>query len=95
VTYPNDGNANDWKKLFKLCASQRLFLPELLRDVDSILYLDTDVLFLSPVEELWHLFTRYNHCVDSCGSYLLYVCFPENKISRKYDQVCYLRIIVI
>ncbi|KAF3855810.1 hypothetical protein F7725_016533, partial [Dissostichus mawsoni] len=38
------GNADEWKKLFKPCAAQRLFLPVILKDVDSLLYVDTDVL---------------------------------------------------
>lgn len=27
ITYPHGQNAQEWKKLFKPCASQRLFLP--------------------------------------------------------------------
>ncbi|CAG0887590.1 unnamed protein product [Cyprideis torosa] len=50
----------DWKNLFKRCASQRLFLPEVLEDVDAVLYVDTDVLFLSPIEEIWEYFQRFN-----------------------------------
>ena len=29
-------------------------------DVDSLLYVDTDVLFTSPVEELWSHFDKFN-----------------------------------
>lgn len=32
----------------------------ILRDVDSLLYVDTDVLFLRPVELLWDLFMQFN-----------------------------------
>lgn len=59
LTYPTD-NADEWQKLFKPCASQRLFLPSVLKDVDSILYVDTDVLFLTPVEDVWSYFTSMN-----------------------------------
>ncbi|KAL4224786.1 Glucoside xylosyltransferase 2 [Mactra antiquata] len=52
--------AEDWKKLFKPCACQRLFLPSILTDIDSILYVDTDVLFLSPVDDIWKLFELFN-----------------------------------
>jgi len=31
----------------------RLLLPELLRDVDHVIYSDTDVLWLAPIENLW------------------------------------------
>ncbi|KAK6319834.1 hypothetical protein J4Q44_G00089410 [Coregonus suidteri] len=53
-------NAKEWKKLFKPCASQRLFLPLILKDVDSLLYVDTDILFLQPVEEIWSLLSLFN-----------------------------------
>ncbi|KAI2530440.1 glucoside xylosyltransferase 2, partial [Homo sapiens] len=49
------GNPQEWKKLFKPCAAQRLFLPVILKDVDSLLYVDTDVLFLRPVDDIWKL----------------------------------------
>ncbi|CAL8291137.1 unnamed protein product [Boreogadus saida] len=59
ITFPRD-NAAEWKKLFKPCASQRLFLPLILKDVDSVLYVDTDILFLNPVDELWALLSRFD-----------------------------------
>ncbi|XP_068172227.1 glucoside xylosyltransferase 2 [Antennarius striatus] len=54
------GNADEWKKLFKPCAAQRLFLPVILKDVDSLLYVDTDVLFLRPVDDIWRLLKSFN-----------------------------------
>ncbi|CAJ1051265.1 glucoside xylosyltransferase 2 [Xyrichtys novacula] len=54
------GNADEWKKLFKPCAAQRLFLPVILKDVDSLLYVDTDVLFLRPMDDIWSLFKSFN-----------------------------------
>ncbi|XP_062317456.1 glucoside xylosyltransferase 1-like isoform X1 [Osmerus eperlanus] len=59
ITFPRE-NANEWKKLFKPCASQRLFLPLILKDVDSLLYVDTDILFLQPVEEIWSFLSLFN-----------------------------------
>lgn len=59
IEFPKD-KAAEWKKLFKLCASQRLFIPMLLQDVDALLYIDTDVLFLRPVEEIWSFFYHFN-----------------------------------
>uniref|UniRef100_A0A3Q4AFY2 Glucoside xylosyltransferase 1 n=1 Tax=Mola mola TaxID=94237 RepID=A0A3Q4AFY2_MOLML len=50
ISFPSE-NAAEWKKLFKPCASQRLFLPLILKDVDSIVYVDSDILFLQPHEE--------------------------------------------
>nr|XP_057944523.1 glucoside xylosyltransferase 2-like [Doryrhamphus excisus] len=54
------GNADEWKKLFKPCAAQRLFLPGILKDVDSLLYVDTDVLFLRPMDDIWALLKSFN-----------------------------------
>lgn len=53
-------NANEWKNLFKPCAAQRLFLPTLLSDIDSVLYLDTDTLFLSSISDIWDHFKNFN-----------------------------------
>ncbi|XP_058623788.1 glucoside xylosyltransferase 1 isoform X2 [Onychostoma macrolepis] len=55
INFPSD-NAREWKRLFKPCASQRLFLPQ----VDSVLYVDTDVLFLRPAEDVWSFLSRFN-----------------------------------
>lgn len=59
ITFPKE-NAKEWKKLFKPCASQRLFLPLILQNVDSLLYVDTDILFLQPVEDIWALLSYFN-----------------------------------
>uniref|UniRef100_A0A3B5LS70 UDP-D-xylose:beta-D-glucoside alpha-1,3-D-xylosyltransferase n=1 Tax=Xiphophorus couchianus TaxID=32473 RepID=A0A3B5LS70_9TELE len=54
------GDAEEWKKLFKPCAAQRLFLPIILKDVDSLLYVDTDVLFLRPMDDIWMFLKSFN-----------------------------------
>uniref|UniRef100_A0A8C5PN08 Glucoside xylosyltransferase 1 n=1 Tax=Leptobrachium leishanense TaxID=445787 RepID=A0A8C5PN08_9ANUR len=59
ITFPSE-NAAEWKKLFKPCASQRLFLPLILREVDSLLYVDTDILFLRPVDDIWSFLDAFN-----------------------------------
>ncbi|KAJ8416350.1 hypothetical protein AAFF_G00356380 [Aldrovandia affinis] len=59
ITFPPE-NAREWKKLFKPCASQRLFLPIILKEVDSLLYVDTDILFLRPVEDVWAFLEQFN-----------------------------------
>ncbi|XP_068155871.1 glucoside xylosyltransferase 2 [Drosophila tropicalis] len=59
LKFPNQ-NEVEWKNLFKPCAAQRLFLPSLLTNVDSLLYVDTDVLFLSPISDLWTFFKKFN-----------------------------------
>uniref|UniRef100_A0A1B6HKJ2 UDP-D-xylose:beta-D-glucoside alpha-1,3-D-xylosyltransferase n=1 Tax=Homalodisca liturata TaxID=320908 RepID=A0A1B6HKJ2_9HEMI len=59
VAFPENGK-EEWRKLFKPCAAQRLFLPGLLKELDSVLYVDTDTLFLGPLEEVWLHFSRMN-----------------------------------
>ncbi|XP_023241805.1 glucoside xylosyltransferase 1-like [Centruroides sculpturatus] len=59
ITFP-EGTENEWKKLFKLCACQRLFLPTILQHIDALLYIDTDVIFLRPVEDIWAYFSKMN-----------------------------------
>ncbi|XP_050303873.1 glucoside xylosyltransferase 2-like [Anthonomus grandis grandis] len=59
LKFPKKDGA-EWKKLFKPCAAQRLFLPDILPDVDSLLYVDTDTVFLTPVETIWAHFDRFN-----------------------------------
>ncbi|XP_034434959.1 glucoside xylosyltransferase 1 isoform X2 [Hippoglossus hippoglossus] len=59
ISFPRD-NAAEWKKLFKPCASQRLFLPLILKDIDSVVYVDSDILFLQPVDRLWAFLPRFN-----------------------------------
>lgn len=49
-----------WSKLFKPCASQRLFLPSLLPTYDKVAYVDSDTLFLSPPHSLWKRFSLFN-----------------------------------
>lgn len=55
IKFPND----EWRSLFKPCASQRLFLPSLLTD-SRILYVDSDTIFLSPPNEIFNIFNQFN-----------------------------------
>lgn len=36
------------------------FLQAILKDVDSLLYVDTDVLFLRPMDDIWSFFKSFN-----------------------------------
>ncbi|GFR90840.1 glucoside xylosyltransferase 1-like [Elysia marginata] len=60
VTFPDSSTTNAWKKLFKPCASQRLFLPNLLRSVQRLIYVDTDTVFLESLAHLWSMFDDFN-----------------------------------
>lgn len=59
LSFPAKNN-REWKTLFKPCAAQRLFLPDLLTDIDSVLYVDTDTIFLAPLSITWNLFKQFN-----------------------------------
>jgi UDP-xylose:glucoside alpha-1,3-xylosyltransferase len=59
VQYPK-GNEQTWIKLFKPCASERLFLPTLLPSTGSLIYVDCDVIFVSPPELLYRHFATFN-----------------------------------
>ena len=37
-----------------------LLFQTLLSDVDALLYVDTDILFLSPVDKIWSFFSVFN-----------------------------------
>lgn len=37
---------------YEYCATERLYLPHLLPDEDALVYVDTDIIFLKPPEEL-------------------------------------------
>ena len=48
-------------RLYENCATQRLFLPWLLPDVSAAVYMDTDVFFMRPPEELLDTFHHFNN----------------------------------
>ncbi|XP_064634275.1 glucoside xylosyltransferase 2-like isoform X2 [Lineus longissimus] len=60
ITYPSYVNYDEWKRIFKMCATQRIFLPDILPNIDSVIYIDTDVLFMRPIDDLWDHFTKFN-----------------------------------
>lgn len=55
IKFPNE----EWRSLFKPCASQRLFLPSLLA-ANRVLYVDSDTVFLSPPDEIFQTFRQFN-----------------------------------
>ncbi|XP_071098181.1 glucoside xylosyltransferase 1-like isoform X2 [Haliotis cracherodii] len=60
ITLPRGKDAETWSKLYGPCAAQRLFIPYILQRVNKLIYVDTDVIFLSPMEKLWGQFSRFN-----------------------------------
>ena len=45
--------SNQIKSAFAPCATQRLFFPQILPEYNSLLYVDTDIIFLQDPFEVW------------------------------------------
>ncbi|CAL4058546.1 unnamed protein product, partial [Meganyctiphanes norvegica] len=58
VWYPEDRQA--MRSMFRVCATQRLFLPDMFPDLDAAIYIDTDLVFMRPPEDLWAEFNKFN-----------------------------------
>jgi len=37
-----------------------LLYQEILKDVDSVLYIDTDTIFMQPIDSMWELLGRFD-----------------------------------
>lgn len=53
-------NRGMWEKMFAKCASQRLFVANLLKDVDAAIYVDSDVLFVASPGEMFETFGKFS-----------------------------------
>ncbi|KAJ8050731.1 Glucoside xylosyltransferase 2 [Holothuria leucospilota] len=60
ITYPSSEDQSEWKGILKPCSTQRIFIPELLPMVDTVLYVETDTLFINRIEDIWQYLTRFN-----------------------------------
>lgn len=60
VSFPINANEN-WKHLgsSQVCASQKLFLPSLLHELDSVLYVSPESIFLSPPHDTFKLLSNF------------------------------------
>lgn len=69
-----------------MCSVFLFCAQSILKDIDSVLYIDTDALFLSPVDSLWSHFAQFNatqmvglaaeHLDASAGWYNRYAKHP-------------------
>lgn len=59
ISYPGIPDPKGWFEPAKPCASQRLFFPYLIHGTDRVICVDTDVLFLRPIDDAWRLFERF------------------------------------
>jgi len=79
VWYPKE--RNDMRTMFRVCATERLFVPEIFPKLDKAIYIDTDLIFLRPVEDLWNMFDKFNNKQIAAMSPCLYhYGTPRNKI---------------
>uniref|UniRef100_A0A2P2IBU6 UDP-D-xylose:beta-D-glucoside alpha-1,3-D-xylosyltransferase n=1 Tax=Hirondellea gigas TaxID=1518452 RepID=A0A2P2IBU6_9CRUS len=72
----------DWTSDIGLeCCMERLFLPHILHKYDSVIYLDSDMIFMRPPERLWDEFSKFNatHIVGMAPSLQYYVT-ERNKV---------------
>ena len=46
--------------MFRICATARLFIHEMLPSVDAGIYLDSDVLLMDNISNLWSFFKQFN-----------------------------------
>lgn len=61
IDYPEEfGSSEGWKKMFKPCSTQRLFIPLVMRDVPHLVYTDIDVLFVGPVSKMYENLENFN-----------------------------------
>jgi len=58
IVYPED--REDMRTMFRVCATERLFIPDLFPDLQKVIYVDTDLIFMRPPEDLWDLFDEFS-----------------------------------
>ena len=66
-TYPQSTSTRDsstpgnsLRNAFAPCASLRLFFPDLITDIDKLIYLDNDILLVNEISHLWKQFDYMN-----------------------------------
>lgn len=58
VWYPED--REDMRTMFRVCATERLFVPDMFPEMDRAIYIDTDLVFMRPPEDLWAFFDSFS-----------------------------------
>ena len=46
--------------MFRICATARLFIHEMLPGVDAGIFLDTDIVLMDNIRNLWNFFHQFN-----------------------------------
>jgi len=58
VWYPEE--RQDMKSMFRVCATERLFVPDMFPSLEKAIYIDTDLIFMRPPEDLWSFFDDFS-----------------------------------
>jgi len=79
VWYPPD--RQDMRSMFRVCATERLFIPDMFPAMDRAIYIDTDLMFLRPPEDLWSFFDDFSsQHVAAMAPCLYHYDTPRNKV---------------
>ncbi|MCL4136350.1 UNVERIFIED_CONTAM: hypothetical protein GTU68_024432 [Idotea baltica] len=58
VWFPED--RQEFRTIYRVCSTERVFIISQLPDFDSVIYLDTDMIFMRPPEDLWNHFYQFD-----------------------------------
>lgn len=79
VWYPSD--REEMRSMFRVCATERLFLPQMFPSLDAAIYIDTDLIFMRPPEDLWMEFKKFDEIqVVAMAPCLHHYNFRRNKV---------------
>jgi len=79
VWYPED--REDMRTMFRVCATERLFVPDMFPDMDRAIYIDTDLIFMRPPEDLWSFFDSFSEShVAAMAPCMYHYGSPRNKV---------------
>ncbi|KAG0710148.1 Glucoside xylosyltransferase 1 [Chionoecetes opilio] len=84
VWYPRE--QEDMRTMFRTCATERLFLPEMFPNLDAAIYIDTDLIFLRPPEELWQEFHKFDAVQVAAMAPCLYHYGTSKNVVPYYGQ---------
>ena len=73
-------------KLYAKCSAERLFLPWVLRDEDAAIYLDTDLFFMRPPEDLWQYYRQMDGD-DIFGAVVMDGYYEQRNIKVRYEYM--------
>jgi len=79
VWYPEERQG--MKSMFRVCATERLFVPDMFPKIKKAIYIDTDLIFLRPVEDLWRFFDDFDDDdIAAMAPCMYHYGTPRNKI---------------